>query len=148
MFPMTIAAAEAIGVEVAVTMTSIAADVAVGGDDASATVGVESVFATMAVGTGERVIGVGEAVAAGCGVGVRVAVAAGLGVSVGAFVGNSTGVGSEVAGTSGKGVFVGNTSRRGGFVGGSPFGVCPCPTAIYAVGGPLGVVGACSRTLT
>jgi hypothetical protein len=78
---------------------------------------------TADVGTGERVIDVGEAVALGNSVGVRDTVAAGLGVSVGTFVGNSTGVGSEVAGASGKGVFVGSTSTRGGFVGGSPMGV-------------------------
>ena len=84
--------------------------------------GVEPAAVTAAVGTGEQVIGVGEAVAVGHSVGVCVAVAAGLGVSVGTFVGSSTGVGSEVAGASGKGVFVGSTSTRGGFVGGSPIG--------------------------
>ena len=123
-FPIKAAADEAIGVEVTLTMTSMAAGVAVGVMDAGAGVtGVEPAAVTADVGTGERVIGVGEAVALGSGVGVRVAVTAGLGVSVGTFVGSSTGVGSEVAGASGKGVFVGNTSTRGGFVGGSPMGV-------------------------
>jgi hypothetical protein len=148
-FPIKAAADEALGVEVAVMMTSSAAGVVVGVMEAGAGVtGVEPAAVTATVGAGERVIVVGEVVALGSSVGVRDTVAAGLGVSVGASVDNSTGVGIAVAGMSGKGVFVGNTSTRGGLVGGSPMGVCPCPTAIYAVGGPLGVVGDCAWTPT
>ena len=60
--------------------------------------GVEPAAVAADVGTGERVIGVGEAVAVGNSVGVREAVAAGLGVSVGTSVGSSTGVGSRGGG--------------------------------------------------
>ena len=133
-FPIKAAADGALGVEVVVMMTSSAAGVEVEVMEADAgETGVEPAAVTADVGTGERVTGVGEAVALGSSVGVREAVAARLGVSVGTFVGSSTGVGSAVAGTFGKGVFVGNTSTRGGFVGGSPMGV---------------LVGACARTLT
>jgi hypothetical protein len=117
------AADEALGVEVAVAMTSMAAGKMVDVMKAGAVAaGVEPESVPADVGIGERVSGVSETVALGNSVGVRVAVAAGLGVSVGTSVGNSTGVGSEVAGASGKGVFVGSTSTRGGFVGGSPMG--------------------------
>ena len=123
-FPIKAAADEALGVEVAVTMTSIAAGVEVEVMEAGAGVTrVEPVAVAADVDTGERVIGVGEAVALGHSVGVRDTVAVELGVSVGTFVGSSTGIGSEVAGASGKGVFVGNTSTRDGFVGGSPMRV-------------------------
>jgi hypothetical protein len=125
-FPIKAVADEAIGVEVIVNATSIAAGVEVEVMDAGAEVtGVEPATVAADVGTGERVIGVGEAVALGSGVGVEVAVAVTVGRGVRVGVGATASVGS--------GVFVGNTSMRGGFVGGSPIGV---------------LVGDCAATLT
>ena len=96
MFSIEMADDEALGVAVVVMMASMALSVTAGVGDTEAATSVAAVSATMVVGTGERVIDVGEAVALGRGVEVRVAVDVARGVSVGAWVGAGVWVGRSV----------------------------------------------------
>ena len=84
LFPIGAANDATSGVAVVFMTASMALSVTAGVGDTEAATGVAAVSATMVVGTGVRVISIGEAVALGRGVGVRVAVAVACGVNVGA----------------------------------------------------------------
>jgi len=112
--PIGSAGDEAIGVDVALPMIPSATGAAVGVNDAGAAVTeVETTSVGAAVGTGDGVTSVGEAVALGGGVGVGIAVEVGRGVKVGVRLGASVDTG----------VFVGCSFGSGGLVGGAPIGV-------------------------